>query len=257
MWFDSHCHLHLCEQDSPVADVMERAGSAGVHALLTLGTDVATSRRSVAIAHQYDGVYAGAGVHPNDAGAWTDEAAAGIHALLADERVAAVGETGLDFYRNEVPADPQRVAFSAQVELAVRLDKALVIHTRNSVFDVLEVLEAEGSPERLVFHCWSGDRAALRRALALGAYVSFAGNVSFRTAGDLRAVVEQVPGDRLLIETDSPFLSPEPRRGRPNEPANIAYVGRAVSEALGVQEADIASSTAENAAALLRLPGGP
>jgi TatD DNase family protein len=255
MWFDSHCHLHLCEQDSALEQVMERAGSAGVHALLTLGTDVVTSRRSVAIAHEYGVVYAGAGVHPNDARTWSDEAAAGIRALLDDERVVAVGETGLDFYREQVPADVQRVAFSAQVELAVRLDKALVIHTRNSVFEVLEVLESEGSPERLVFHCWSGDPVALRRAVALGAHISFAGNVSFRTAGDLRAVVKQVPDDRLLIETDSPFLSPEPRRGRPNEPANVVHVGRAVSEALDVQEADIAGTTAENAAALFGIPG--
>lgn len=254
MWFDSHCHLHLCEQEAVLADQMGRAKDAGVHALVSLGTDLISSRRSVSIAHEY-GFYAGAGMHPNDAVAWSDESAAGIEGLLADERVAAVGETGLDFYRDEVPADRQRTAFSAQIELSRRYGKALVIHTRDSVGEVLDMLESEGPPVRLVFHCWSGDQAALRRALALGAHISFAGNVSFRSAGELRAAVKQVPGDRLLIETDSPFLSPEPRRGRPNEPANVVHVGRAVAVVLGVDEEVVARTTAENAAVLFGLPG--
>lgn len=254
MWFDSHCHLHICEQESSLADLIGRAEAAGVHSLITLGTDVASSRRAVAIAHDH-GVYAGVGVHPNDADTWSDEAAAAIEGLLSDERVAAVGETGLDFYREEVPADLQRVAFCAHVEMSKRHDKALVIHTRNSVLEVLDMLDSEGAPERLVFHCWSGDGTALRRALTLGAYVSFAGNVSFRGAMDLRTVAALMPGDRLLIETDSPYLAPEPRRGRPNEPANVVHVGRAVADALGVGPEDIARATADNAVALFGLQG--
>lgn len=228
---------------------MQRADDAGVHGLVSLGTDVISSRRSVAIAHEY-GVYAGAGVHPNDAAVWGDESAAGIEELLADDRVAAVGETGFDFYRQEVPSDRQRAAFAAQIEMSRRHGKALVIHTRNSVREALYMLESQGPPERFVFHCWSGDEAALRRAVALGAYVSFAGNVSFRSAGDLRAAVRLVPGDRLLVETDAPFLAPEPRRGRPNEPANVVHVGRAVAGAFGAEEAAVARMTAANAAAL-------
>jgi len=254
MWFDSHCHLHICEQEASLAGLIRRAKAAGVHALLTLGTDVASSRRAVAIAHDH-GVYAGAGVHPNDARTWSDEAAADIEALMTDDRVVAVGETGLDFYRDAVPADLQRAAFSAHVELSKRHDKTLVIHTRNSVLEVLDMLDSEGAPERLVFHCWSGDGAALRRALTLGAYVSFAGNVSFRSAGDLRAAAALVPRDRLLIETDSPYLAPEPRRGRPNEPANIVHVGRAVADALGVGPEEVAGTTADNAVSLFGLQG--
>ncbi|MDQ3767146.1 MAG: TatD family hydrolase [Actinomycetota bacterium] len=254
MWFDSHCHLHICEQDAPLSDLIERAEGARVHALVSLGTDVASSRRAIAIAHEY-GVYAGVGVHPNDAGAWSDEAAVDIEALLADDCVAAVGETGLDFYRDEVPVDLQRAAFSAHVEMSKRHHKALVIHTRNSVGEVLDMLDSEGAPERLVFHCWSGDAAALRHALTLGAHISFAGNVSFRSAGDLRAAAALVPRDRLLIETDSPYLAPEPRRGRPNEPANVVHVGRAVADALGVKAENIARTTSDNAATLFGLPG--
>lgn len=249
MWFDSHCHLHICEQEAPLDNLMQRAEDAGVHGLVSLGTDVGSSRRCITIAHEF-GVYAGAGVHPNDAGEWGDESAAGIEELLADARVAAVGETGLDFHRQEVPADRQRAAFAAQIEMSRRHGKALVIHTRNSAPEALDMLESQGPPERFVFHCWSGDEAALRRAVALGAFVSFAGNVSFRSAGDLRAAVALVPGDRLLVETDAPFLAPEPRRGRPNEPANVVHVGRAVAGALGAEVDAVARTTAANAAAL-------
>ncbi len=253
MWFDSHCHLHICEQETTLTGLIERAETAGVHAMLTLGTDVATSRRAVAIAHR-DGIYAGVGVHPNDAAAWSAEVAGEIEALLSDEHVVAVGETGLDFYRDEVPADIQRAAFSAHIAMSKRHDKALVIHTRNSAREAFDVLESEGAPDRLVFHCWSGDGAALRRALALGSHVSFAGNVSFRSAGDLRVAAGLVPRDRLLVETDAPYLAPEPRRGRPNEPANVVHVGRAVAGAIGEGPATVALATADNAASLFGLP---
>ena len=158
MWFDSHCHLHICEQETTLNGLVERAETAGVHAILTLGTDVATSHRSVAIAHR-DGIYAGVGVHPNDAAVWSTEVAEEIEALLSDEHVVALGETGLDFYRDEVPVDIQRAAFSAHIAMSKRHDKALVIHTRNSAPEALDVLESEGAPARLVFHCWSGDEA--------------------------------------------------------------------------------------------------
>lgn len=254
MWVDSHCHLHICERETSLAGVIGRAEAAGLLALITLGTDVASSRRAVALAHDLNAVYAGVGVHPNDADTWSDEAAKGIEAMLVDDRVVAVGETGLDFYRDEVPAELQRAAFAAQIEMSKRYNKALVIHTRNSVAEVLDMLGSQGAPERLVFHCWSGDDAALRRALTLGSHISFAGNVSFRSAHDLRAAAGLVPGDRLLVETDSPYLAPEPRRGRANEPAYVVHVGRAVADARDAQTEVIARSTTDNAVSLFGLP---
>jgi TatD DNase family protein len=219
--------------------------------MLTLGTDLASSERAVELSAR-PGVWAGVGVHPNSADEWNDATAARMSQLLAEDKVAAVGETGLDFYRDRVPPTTQKEAFSAHVELAKQHGKVLVIHTRDSVEAALDVLEQEGPPERLVFHCWSGEESHLTRALAVGGYISFAGNVSFPSSQALRALAASVPDDRLLVETDSPFLTPVPHRGRPNEPRNVAFVGVAVAEARGVDPHALAETTRNNALALLR-----
>lgn len=220
--------------------------------MTTVGIDVASSRRAVAIANEH-GLWATAGLHPNSAGDWTDDAGAAIEELLQHERVVGVGETGLDFYRDEAPRDRQEDAFRAHIELAKRHDKALVIHTRESTGAALDVLEDEGPPQRLVFHCWSGAAADLQRALGLGAYISFAGNVSFKNADELRERCRAVPEDRLLVETDSPFLSPEPLRGKPNEPARVVAVGEALARARSVTVEELATATTRAAAALYGL----
>jgi len=245
-WFDSHCHLHLCEEKAGIEDLVAGARSAGVVGLLTVGIDAASSRRSLEIAERF-AVFASVGVHPNSAQEWNSDTSAEIARLLEDERVVAVGETGLDFYRDSCPPNVQRSAFADHIGLAQSTGKALVIHTRDSLDAALDVLAGAGAPDRLVFHCWSGDVEQLGRALDLGAHVSFAGNVSFKNAADLRAAACLVPLDRLLVETDSPFLAPVPHRGRPNEPAYVVDVGRAVVEATGVTEDDVASATTANA----------
>ena len=245
-WFDSHCHLHICEEDEPVEDVLARARSAGVTQIVAVGIDVPSSRRALALA-EHEGVVASAGVHPNSADEWNDEAAEEISRLLADENVRAVGETGLDFYRDYVTPEVQHRAFRDHVALAKKFDKALIIHTRDSIEAVLDELENLGPPERLVFHCWSGGEDVLKRALALGSYVSFAGNVSYKSAQDLRDAAALVPSDRLLVETDSPYLAPVPKRGKPNEPSYVVHVGQAVGEARGESVKEIAARTSQNA----------
>src|SRR5919106_2262091 len=234
-WFDSHCHLHLCEGEAPAEDLVARARSAGVEGLLTVGIDAESSLRSLELAGVLD-IFASAGVHPNSALDWNDGTSAAVARLLEDERVVAVGETGLDFYRDSCPPEKQRRAFADHIGLAQATGKALVIHTRNSIDEAIDVLQGEGPPPKCILHCWSGDAAQLRRALDLGAFVSFAGNVSFKSADDLRAAVRLVPLDRMLVETDSPFLAPVPHRGRSNEPAYVADVGRVVAEAAGAPE---------------------
>ncbi|MGH2748436.1 MAG: TatD family hydrolase [Actinomycetota bacterium] len=252
MWFDSHCHLHLCATDSAVADIVARARAAGVEDVVTIGIDFESSRISAALASEYP-IWAAVGVHPNEASDWEDDAAREIEELLGSDRVVAVGETGLDFYRDRAPRDVQTAAFKDHISLAKRHDKALIIHTRDSVGAAVDVLEQENPPERVVFHCWSGDADELRRALALGAFISFAGNVSFKGADNLRAFAEAVPDDRLLIETDAPFLTPVPHRGTSNEPSYVPLVGAAVAAARSVTAEAVAKRTGANARTLFGL----
>ncbi|MFN2587472.1 MAG: TatD family hydrolase [Actinomycetota bacterium] len=250
MWFDSHCHLF--DVAAVPADAVARAAAAGVAEMLVCGTDHATSLRAVELA-RLPGVWAAAGLHPTSAKEWGTGVAERIESLLRRDRVVAVGESGLDMYWDTSYLDLQREVFRAHVSWAKEHDKALVVHTRSSVDEALQTLQDESPPERFVFHCWSGDAAQLERALALGAYVSFAGNVTFKNAAPLRELAARVPGDRLLVETDSPYLAPVPHRGKPNEPAYAALVGTAVAAARGEPPERVAEATTLNARRLLGL----
>jgi TatD DNase family protein len=254
VWFDSHCHLHLCEVQGPVAEVVSRARAAGVLEVLTVGIDLESSRREIDIARAH-GLWAAAGVHPNLSTGWDERLRAELELVLGGDRVVAVGETGLDFFRNNAPRDDQERAFVAHIELATEMDLALVIHTRDSAARALTLLEEHGAPDRVVFHCWSASEHELDRALTLGAFVSFAGNVSFPRARELAAAAAMVPEDRLLVETDSPFLTPVPRRGRPNEPSCAPLVGAALAKVRAADVEQLATTTAANARTLLKLDG--
>ena len=245
MWVDSHCHLHLCEDHDSAAALVARARDEDVSDIVTIGIDAPSSKRAGELAGEFDLRFS-AGVHPNSATEWDSNSADAIETLLADDRCVAVGETGLDFFRDYAPEDVQRTAFSAHIALAKRYEKALVIHTRDSLEAAIEMVEVEGPPDRLVFHCWSA-AGHLDRALETGAFISFAGNVSFKNAEELRVDAQRVPTDRLLVETDSPFLSPVPHRGKPNEPARVVAVGAAVAQARGESVEEIARTTTENA----------
>jgi TatD DNase family protein len=250
VWFDSHCHLF--DLDDPEAAAV-RARAAGVGGALICGTDAATSARAAELAER-TGWWAAAGIHPTAMKGWDDAWLDELMPLLDHPRVVAVGETGIDLYRDRSFFADQLVGFATHVRAAKERDLALVIHTRNSVGEALELLERESPPDRLVFHCWSGDLSQLKRALGLGAFVSFAGNVSYKSADALRAAAAAVPASRLLVETDSPYLAPEPRRGRPNEPAFLVHVGETVARARGEEVEAVAEVTAANARALLGLP---
>jgi TatD DNase family protein len=222
------------------------AVAAGVSSLVAIGIDVASSRESLTLARAHD-VLSSAGVHPNSALEWDDAAARSVDALLAEDRVVGVGETGLDFYRDEAPEERQRAAFSDHIALAKTHGKCLIIHTRASISAAIEMLEREGPPERVIFHCWSAGADEMDRALGLGAFVSFAGNVTFKNAPELRALATRVPDDRLLVETDSPFLAPVPHRGRPNQPAFVALTGEVIAAVRGVAAGELAALTSANA----------
>jgi TatD DNase family protein len=246
MLVDTHCHLHLL--DASADEVVAQAVADGVGHLVDVGVDLASSRQAAANAARLPRVSATAGVHPHDAATVDAAALAGLRRLLADGRVVGVGETGLDYYRDNSPRPAQRAAFAAHVGLARELDKALVVHCRDALPDVLAVLDGEGAPPRVVFHCFAGDERAAARVVEAGWYVSFAGTVTFRNAPGLRAACAAVPLERMVLETDSPFLSPHPYRGRPNRPGRVAVTAQTVAEVHGVPVERVAEATTATAA---------
>jgi TatD DNase family protein len=238
---DSHCHLDLLAM--PVAEALASSRAAGVPKVVTVGVDVASSRWSAATAGEYEGVVAAVAMHPNEAAESTDLDAdiAAITELAALPQVRAVGETGLDYYRTGEAGRPQQeVSFRRHIALAKATGKALVIHDRDAHDDVLRVLDDEGPPETVVMHCFSGGADFARKCTARGFVLSFAGNVTFKNAGLLRDAVAVTPLDQLLVETDSPFLTPVPFRGRHNAPHLIPLTLRAIAEQRGVPAAELA-----------------
>jgi TatD DNase family protein len=254
-WVDAHCHLDDVGggEEAVLQAVIGRARAAGVERMVTIGTDLATSRAAAGIAAAHEGVWAAVGVHPHDATTLTGEALDELEALASEPKVVAIGEIGLDYFRDLSPRDVQQEAFRRQLALARRLGVPVVIHMRDAHRDVFGILEEAGAPERLVFHCFSGGPADAARCLELGGYVSFAGNISYKNAQDLRDACAVVPLDRLLVETDAPYLAPVPHRGKPNEPAFVPAVGAAVAAATGVSMEEIASATSANAASIFGL----
>jgi TatD DNase family protein len=245
MWVDSHCHLQLAGGDEHVA----RAHEAGVEWMVCVGTDLQTSQEALELASSHPSVYAAAGLHPHDAsklGAEWNE----LEPLAVSDGCIAIGECGFDLYYEHSPRDEQETAFRWQIRLAKRVGKPLVIHSRDAWDDTFRVLDDEGVPERTVFHCFTGGPAEARHALDRGCYLSFSGIVSFKNAEPLRDAARLAPADRLLVETDSPFLAPEPYRGKPNEPAFVVAVGAARAKARGVSSEEVASLTAANAASV-------
>lgn len=249
MWADSHCHVPYEGLD---ASAVDEALAAGVGRLVSVGTDAAQSASAVALAGSRPEVWATVGLHPHDAREGVDT----LDPLLSppDPRVVGIGECGLDYHYDHSPREVQREVFAAQVHLALRHRLALVIHTREAWDDTFAVLGAEGVPERTVFHCFTGGPTEARRALGLGAWLSFSGIVTFKRAGEVREAARLCPPERLLVETDSPYLAPVPHRGRPNRPAWVAVVGEAVAEARAEPVGTVEDATWAATAAAFGLP---
>jgi TatD DNase family protein len=241
--FDSHCHLDILE--APVAEVLAAAREAGIRRAVTVGYDLASSRWCADAAAGHADVYAAVAIHPNDAGDATADALGEIAALAASPHVRAVGETGLDYYRDWAAAEDQRRSFRAHIDIAKRTGKALVIHDREAHDDVLRILAEEGPPEQVVFHCFSGDEEMAKACADRGYVMSFAGNVTFKNAGGLRAAAQVAPAELLLVETDAPYLTPVPHRGRRNAPHLVPLTVRCLAE---VRHADLAELCAAIAA---------
>jgi len=244
VWIDNHCHLG--DEDDPAA-VVDEAVAAGVVHLIDVGTSLDVSRACLSTARRFPAVSATAGVHPHDAVDGVD----GLRDLLLDGRsdgsIVAVGECGLDYHYDHSPRDAQRVAFAEQIALAHELDLALVIHTRDAWDDTFALLDSEGMPPRTVFHCFTGGPDEARRCLDIGAHLSFSGIVTFKTAADVAEAARICPLDRILVETDSPYLAPVPHRGRVNQPSNVAVVGTFIADMRSIAVDEFARITTENA----------
>jgi len=287
-WFDSHCHIQgtylrdgvpggdggdggatvdLGPHATALAAVMARASEAGVTRMVCVGTDAVTSAEAVALARAMGlpgspataegiGVWATVGLHPHDAVEGVDSLDALLTAELAPgaaSPVVGIGECGLDYHYDHSPRPVQREAFAAQGELARRHGLALVIHTREAWDDTFDILAATGVPERTVVHCFTGGPAEARRALDLGASLSFSGVVTFKTAAEVRDAAALCPLDRLLVETDSPFLAPVPHRGSVNEPSRVPLVGAVVAAQKGLSSTEIADAATRNSVTLFAL----
>ena len=241
---DTHCHLFLMEVEPAVA--VETARASGVERMICVGVDVETSRRSLEIADALEGVFATAGVHPHDAHAFDRAASGRIEELLHDPRVVAVGECGLDWFRMLSPREDQIRVFRTHIALSNETGKPVVVHIRDAWTDAMRILD-EGSAERVVIHCFSGDAALARECAARGYWTSFAGNLTYPKNEHLRAAAAAVPLDRLLVETDSPFLAPQKLRGRANAPQNVLLTLGTLAEERRMRAEELVAATADNA----------
>lgn len=250
-WVDTHCHLFLLGEEPSV--VLRRAVEGGVAWVVCPGVDLETSLRSRAIARAHaDRVRWSAGLHPHEASAW-EEQRGRLAALAVDAH--AIGECGLDYYRDRSPRDDQRRAFREQLALAADTGKPAIVHVRDAFADAFDLLADAGLGERAVMHCWTGGRRWTRRFRELGVTFSFAGPITYGTGETIRLAAAEAPPERTLVETDSPFLAPEPHRGEDNRPELVVRNGEALAGVWGVEADEVAATSAAHAARLFGVPG--
>jgi TatD DNase family protein len=261
MLIDSHAHIDLPNFDKDREQVFARARQGGVRAVVNIGLDLESSRASLEMARQYDDVFSTVGFHPHEASELKDDDLKVLAEMAKDEKVVAVGEIGLDFYRNLSPRKSQEEAFRKQLDLAVELGLPVVVHCRQAHKEVFNILSgwvratlSAGRLRRGVIHCFSGDIELAQRYIEIGFYISLAGSVTYPSAGELVQVAREIPLDRLLLETDAPFLAPQAYRGKRNEPAYIALIAEKVAQVREVPREVVAGAATKNTISLFRLP---
>jgi TatD DNase family protein len=242
---DSHCHLDSCRP--PDGELVANARTLGVRRIATVGMNPGSIERALAAARAHDEVYAIVGHHPHEADSFDESVREGLAAAGRDERAVAIGETGLDYFRDRAPRDEQRAAFEAQIDLARELELPLVIHTRDAEEDTFAILRERAEGTTVVMHCFSAP-GRIDECVERGYVCSFAGNVTYPKATDLQAAAREVPAELLMVETDAPFLSPQPLRGKPNEPANVVRTAEHVAELRGVTYEELEAAVEATAA---------
>ena len=247
-WFDSHCHVDEEAFDEDREEVLSRMKANGITRCAVIGSDMETSRRAAAFAAAHSGIVAAGGIHPHEASRFREDDLDELRDMYQDRRIRAIGEIGLDFYYDHSPRDLQREVCIRQMELAWELKAPVAYHIRDAHQEMLEIMKSMKA--RLtggIIHCFSGSAEIAKEYLKLGYFISFAGPLTFKKAPRLKEAVKLIPKDRLLIETDSPYMAPEPVRGRRNEPANVRYVGLKMAELRGEEPEEVAAFTTENA----------
>lgn len=247
MFVDTHAHLDFPEFEKDINEVVQRALAAGVNAIVNIGTSVESSKKVIEISHRFDCCWASIGIHPHDAQDVSDDALAALRELGKDEKVVAIGEVGLDFYRNLSPREVQEEAFRKFLDLAEELDKPVIIHSRDASRETLQILESRGKPLRGVMHCFSSSPEVAKRCFKLGLLVSCAGQITFSNADTLRGKFRQIPYQNIMLETDCPFLAPQKWRGERSEPAYIPEIGQEFARLYSIPLEEIARITTANA----------
>ena len=237
-WFDNHCHLYDNAEDELI-----KARESSVVGFVNVGTDIETSREAIEKAKRFSDVWATAGVHPHEARKGTK----GLSELLADNNVVAVGEAGLDYHYDHSPRQDQKKVFAEQIQMSNELNLPLVIHTREAWEETFKILDSEGVPKSTVFHCFTGGKFESEECLKRGAFLSFSGIITFKKSESLREAAAECPLNRTMVETDSPFLTPVPFRGKKNEPANVVLVGKELAKLQGKEIEEVALTTTQNA----------
>ena len=246
MLVDTHCHLDFPEFDNDRDDVISRSKEAGIDYIINIGSSLKGSQASLELAMRYEYIYATAGVHPHEADGFDEKTYSAIKELASKDKVVAIGETGLDYYRNYSRADNQKALFASLILLAKDLNLPLAIHSRLAEADTLKILK-NAMPVRCVVHCFSGSEDFLKGCLDLGFFISFTCNVTFKKAHNLRYMVKEAPLEKILLETDAPYLSPEGFRGKRNEPLNVKILAEAISAIKQVSVEELANTTSCNA----------
>ena len=252
MLIDSHCHLYLGSWSNNLPDIIERTKSAGVGKIICPGIDITTSKKGIEIAQQYSGIFAAVGIHPHDAKDAPENYINILDELSKNDKVVAIGEIGLDFYRNISDPKIQVDVFRKQLELAKRKDLPVIIHNRNADQELIKTLQ-DFQPVSGVAHCFSSDLETANVLMEVGLFISFAGNLTYKNSG-LPEVVENIPIDKILVETDAPYLSPIPFRGKENEPSRVRLIAKKIAEIKDLSFEEVAIATRKNTETLFNLP---
>ena len=250
MIIDTHAHIDMDAYNEDRSEVIDRARDKGVNYILNIGCDIESSLRSIELAERYDFIYGTAGIHPHDVKSINNHTYDDLRDLLAHPKIVALGEIGLDFFKNYSPQDKQKEHFRKQIELACELKKPIIIHSRDANKEIMNILSEyfpkDPSARSGIFHCFSGDQELADFALELGFYISFSGSVTFKKSDELRSVAKTIPADRLFVETDCPFLAPVPMRGKRNEPSYVIHTAQLISDLRGLNIKDVQRTTALN-----------